>query len=666
VLTASSWAASPDDHGWEECWERLASAFKEYDPAKHGTLTLEGPAAVERSGYGQWKFVYRAGTAGVAAGGGIRVATRMLDGWGAPQVKKPRDPNYITATTSAGVPIKLRARGSLEIRNEYFADHLPWQMVNGVEVREQLAPGQTITLTIGDQSAGSPGWRAPAVARDRAYFLSFVDVEGSGRYVPMASRPYVEILAGPAVKLTVVVPSQALAGKPVRLLVRAEDDQGNVASSYRGAVTLSANDARAFLPSEYSFSAQDKGLHWFEDVRFNQTGVIRVVAKDVARGWKSESNPLRCSREPATTNIYWGDIHGHTIFEDGTGTPVQYFRYARDVAALDFAAVTTHAELQNEARWNYVQDVTDRFHQPPRFVTIYGYEWGGAPAVGGNRNVYYLRKGLPLFRSSGLITLPPLNPWPYFSAADIETAHVLGLFRRLKELPGAQAGEVMVIPHWRGGIATPRWQDPELEPLIEVASEAGFHEAWAQSFITPGIRKGFIGGSDDHLGRPGYGLMDCRFEDLWAKPTKLTTPLAAVLAKEKTREAIFAGLFARRVYATTGARILLDVQADGHGMGDEYRAEAAPAFQVSVVGTAPLKEVAIKRVFAKPYEWGDKVPAEHDRSAKIYSHPLRAGQREAEFTFHYPGHSQRAYYYVLVVQEDGEQAVASPIFILGR
>jgi hypothetical protein len=160
--------------------------------------------------------------------------------------------------------------------------------------------------------------------------------------------------------------------------------------------------------------------------------------------------------------------------------------------------------------------------------------------------------------------------------------------------------------------------------------------------------------------------MDTRFADLWGKPQKLTTPLAAVVVKEKTREAIFAGLFARRVYATSGARILLDAQADGHDMGEEYQTESAPAFKVSVVGTSPLKKVAIKRVFAKRYSWGEQVPAERERGEEIYSHRLELGQREAEFTFRYPGPSQTAYYYVLVVQEDDEQAVSSPILILAK
>ena len=160
--------------------------------------------------------------------------------------------------------------------------------------------------------------------------------------------------------------------------------------------------------------------------------------------------------------------------------------------------------------------------------------------------------------------------------------------------------------------------------------------------------------------------MDTRFDDLWGKPQKLGTPLAAVWVKAKTREAIFAGLFARHACATSGARIILDVQADGHGMGEEYQADSALVFKVLVAGTGAIKQVSIKRVVAKRFSWGDKVPDERDRSETIYSPHLEAGQRDAEFSVGYPGHAQTAYYYVLVLQEDGEQAVSSPILILGK
>ena len=54
---------------------------------------------------------------------------------------------------------------------------------------------------------------------------------------------------------------------------------------------------------------------------------------------EAESNPLVVADGP---RVLWGDLHGHTNYADGTGTPEDYFVYARDVSALDVAAITEH------------------------------------------------------------------------------------------------------------------------------------------------------------------------------------------------------------------------------------------------------------------------------------------------------------------------------------
>ena len=66
-----------------------------------------------------------------------------------------------------------------------------------------------------------------------------------------------------------------------------------------------------------------------------ERGVYRVVARSV-EGFEAESNPLVVSDEAEA--ILWADLHGHSQLSDGTGTPDQYYRYARDVAGLDVAA----------------------------------------------------------------------------------------------------------------------------------------------------------------------------------------------------------------------------------------------------------------------------------------------------------------------------------------
>jgi len=657
MLAVAANGASGTDDPWSHYHEAFASAFKNYDAARLGTVAMEGPSEITRGAYGEWKIVYRAGSEGIAPGGSIRLTFRHLSEWGIPQNLDQGGPNFTTASASDGVPVELTPMQHFQIWNRYFLPFFPWQHVTEVKVRKRLLPGQTITLVLGDRSLGSPGMRAPAVARDRAWFLVFVDADASGHFVAIDKDLYVRIRSGPPVRLRVLLPSQAAAGAPVDVQLRAEDSDGNVAEGYRGTVRLDSANASSNLPATYTFTAADRGLHWFRGIGFSKTGIRRVLADDGVL--HAESNPMLVSTRAPAQSIYWGDLHGHTIFSDGTGMPEQYFDYARNIAGLDFAALTDHIEMLDPVREKMISDLTEKRNDPNHFVTIQAYEWSGLPASGGNHNVYMLRPGLPSFRSSNSQTSE--NPFVYFGPPERGAGHVARLFELLREQPGASKGEIIVIPHDRGGTATPEWTDPLLEPLVELASESGDHEQWAQTFVVPGMQIGFIGSSDDHYGRPGYG-MDDRFDQMW-NYTRQGSPLAAVIAPEKTREAIFSNLYQRHTYATTGARIILQVSVDGHPAGDSCIADA-PVFHVLVAGTAPLKTVEIKKLVPRAFEVTDPVPDTREHAQVVFQQRLTPGQEDVEFTHTEAGVTDSpAFYYVHVVQADGEQADSSPLMI---
>ena len=48
-------------------------------------------------------------------------------------------------------------------------------------------------------------------------------------------------------------------------------------------------------------------------------------------------------------NVYFGNLHSHTSYSDGSGTPEQAYRHARD-AGLDFLAVTEHNHRQADGQ----------------------------------------------------------------------------------------------------------------------------------------------------------------------------------------------------------------------------------------------------------------------------------------------------------------------------
>jgi hypothetical protein len=142
------------------------------------------------------------------------------------------------------------------------------------------------------------------------------------------------------------------------------------------------------------------------------------------------------------------------------------------------------------------------------------------------------------------------------------------------------------------------------------------------SFINRGLgyrAMGFVGGG----GHEGIGI-------------------TCVLAERLTREHIFEALKARRCYATTGARIMLDILVGDAIMGGRVMASKKDyKIDINVQRTADLASVELvtnQRVVTIP----------HKGSRCNVPIALRSGFR---------------YVYLRVLQVDGEAAWSSPVFV---
>jgi hypothetical protein len=89
--------------------------------------------------------------------------------------------------------------------------------------------------------------------------------------------------------------------------------------------------------------------------------------------------------------------------------------------------------------------------------------------------------------------------------------------------------------------------------------------SFVTDFLAAGWRPGFVGTSDTRLSMPGnprgYAGGDARW----------SAGLTAILAKDLSRESVLEALRARRCYATTGPRYLLEFTVDGQDMGADIR-----------------------------------------------------------------------------------------------
>jgi len=286
--------------------------------------------------------------------------------------------------------------------------------------------------------------------------------------------------------------------------------------------------------------------------------------------------------------VYFGDLHNHNSVGYAQGSLERTFEIARN--HLDFFAFTPHGwwhdigryenDIENKwlrgfdvtrDRWGDVLEMVRKYHQPQRFVAIAGYEWHSTSL--GDYHIIF-----------------PTAEAPYVRFDDLPA------FQRFAKRHGA-----LLIPHHpanridhRG--ANPVHWDPEVSPVLEIYSEWGNAEhdrapfgyvrhteggRWTrntwQEFLARGYRMGAIASTDDHLGYPG-GYRE---------------GLAAVLAPELTREAIFDALRRRRCYAVTGDRILLSFCLNGRRMGEAIPYAPERRLSVAVTGWDQLDRVEV-------------------------------------------------------------------------
>ena len=303
--------------------------------------------------------------------------------------------------------------------------------------------------------------------------------------------------------------------------------------------------------------------------------------------------------------VYFGDLHNHSNVGYARGSMERAFEIARE--HLDFFAFTPHGywhdighyenHIENKwlagfevtrKRWPEVLAQVRKYDEPGVFVPIAGFEWHSTSL--GDYHILF----------------PGLDA-EYVRFDDLRE------FQQFARTRGA-----IMIPHHpanrlghRG--AHLKHLDPKVSPVIEIFSEWGCAEhdrapspyvrhteggRWTrntlQHFLAQGHRLGVIASTDDHLGFPGA----------------YREGLAAVMAKELTREAIFDALRNRRCYAVSGDRIRLGFRLNGRLMGQEIPFTRDRELAVDVTGWDQVDRVEIvknNRVLHRHFPM-DRVP----------------------------------------------------------
>ncbi len=328
--------------------------------------------------------------------------------------------------------------------------------------------------------------------------------------------------------------------------------------------------------------------------------------------------------------LLYGDTHRHTDISrcamNYDGSLIDTYRYAIDVARLDFLAISDHDQdllkhrygrpqspLQSYAWWRS-EKYCDLFYIEGEFLSMYGYEHGGSFARrGGHKNVVYLRRGRPCYEEDA--------PAELFAA-----------------LKGTEA---VAIPHQLadGPSATDwgKW-NPQFERVAEIYQTRGSYE---YSGASPTVRRT----------REGYYFWDALAKGIRigviasSDHGQVSGAYAGVYSSDMSRRGVIEGLKSRRTFGAT-RRLVIEFRLGNRLLGEEVEVDAAPSFQIFAKGNAPLTKVQVVK-----------------NNRFVYTAEPAATEYRCSYSDQNLEPGKEAYYYLRCEQENGGYAWSSPIWV---
>ncbi|HEX3028371.1 MAG TPA: CehA/McbA family metallohydrolase, partial [Clostridia bacterium] len=335
--------------------------------------------------------------------------------------------------------------------------------------------------------------------------------------------------------------------------------------------------------------------------------------------------------------VYFGQLHSHTTQSDGSGTLAQAYDYAKNTAKLDFFAVTDHSNYfdTTSAPVEYAASSTNTKWQEgisaaaaaasDTFIPFYGYEMTWTGQVG----------HMNTFNTEGFVSRNNSKYTSSFTGMKNYYEFLKTIPSSISQFnhPGKTFGDFNGFSNYDAAI------DAKVS-LIEVGNgegaigSGGYFSSY--EYYTKALDKGWhlapTNNQDNHKG-------------LWGTANTART---AVITDTFTKEEIYEALRDMHVYATEDNNFEINYTANGELLGSTL--------------SAGISELNIN------VDLSDKDSSDQIGKVSIIS----TGGKESNvqnFTANNANYTtkitnpENGYYYVKVVQADGDIAVTAPVWV---
>lgn len=320
-------------------------------------------------------------------------------------------------------------------------------------------------------------------------------------------------------------------------------------------------------------------------------------------------------------NAYFGTLHNHSSVSDGMGTPREAYYYASRFGGMDFFGLADHAFLIDSLEWEEMKKTADTFNKDGVFTTFLGFEWssdvGHAAVI--NTEEFCTCKKAPEDTFTGFLNWVKMHDCVAFFNHPGREDGAHNEFNHFLDKP---SDHFVGIELWNGRNDFSRYY----------YNDGYFPDDGKLSFYDEAIARGWklgaAGSEDNHRGDHG----------------NYTQKRLAILADTLTRSALYEALKIRRFYSTLDKNLVLSFKVDGNEMGSTIK---SGTYDFQVVAEDRENEIFVQ---VQVYKNGSLL-----KEWQIIETEVNI-QETFETS---PGDS----YYTKVTQQDGNEAISSPIFI---
>ncbi len=353
-------------------------------------------------------------------------------------------------------------------------------------------------------------------------------------------------------------------------------------------------------------------------------------------------------RSQTSYNYYYGNLHAHSSYSDGNAdaatsghaTPFQNYVYARASLHFDFLGISEHNHSQaGMQKINYAKGLrqADSATINGQFVALYGMEWG-VISTGGHVLVYGV---------DSLLGWETNNHDVFVAKTDYQ-----GLFRQINKRPAAFA----TLAH------------PTSSDFGNIAAAATAFSARADSAIVGTVmRSGPAFSSNFTYSNASTGSFESYYRTLLAKGYhvgisldhdnhnttfgRTTDARVVALAPSLTKADIMMAFKERRFYASDDWNAQVNFTLNGQPLGKIFSGNAPATISLNITDADANDQVqSINLLKGVPGSGSNAWPV------------ATTGAGISTLSYVDPSPAGNAYYYAVIIQQDGDRIVTSPIW----